>query len=183
MCECLWGLERSITSDIGMDAPQIFGWPLKGCSARAWRCPSPQRAGFEFHEFDWFADLSAMSFDYIPWSCCSSCATFEYVYTVLQQPQDQQDGLGCIDSRMTTCNSIAALQPFSIYVLECIHSAKAQTVKRGIEWKAAATMPDEPVEAAFPSQPLQAMSCVWKDHPTNSNYVQWLLKQEVTDIT
>ena len=41
-------------------------------------------------------------------------------------------------------------------------------------------MPDEPVEVAFPSQPLQAMSCVRKDHPTSSNYVQWLLKEEVT---
>ena len=32
MCECLWGLERSMTSDIGMDAPQIFGWE-EGCSS------------------------------------------------------------------------------------------------------------------------------------------------------
>ena len=115
LCESLWGVySRSMTSDIGMDGPQILGWLLKGCSARAWRCASPERAGSEFHGFDWFADLSAMSFDYILWSCCSSCATFEYMY-ILQQPQDPQDGLGCIDSRMTTCNSIAALQPFSTY--------------------------------------------------------------------
>ena len=171
MCECLWGIERSITSDIGMDGPQIFGWPLKGCSARAWRCSSPQRAGFEFHEFDWFADLSAMNFDYIPWSCCSSCATFEYVYIATTarstrwawMHRQQNDYL----QQHCSIAAILDLRPG-------MHSQCQST-----EWKAAATMPDEPVEVAFPSQLLQAMSCVWKDHPTNSNYVQWLLKEEV----
>ena len=172
LCECLWGVySRSMTSDIGMDGPQIFGCLLKGCSARAWRCSSPQRAGSEFHGFHWFADLSAKSIDYMLWSCCSSCATFEYVY-IATTARSTKMRLDASTAEWLLATALQHCSHSRFTVLECIHSAKAQTVKRGIEWKVAATMPDEPVEAAFPSQPLQAMSCVWKDHPTSSNYAE-----------
>ena len=65
-----------------------LGWTDLRFLGDSWKAAVPEPDAVLLHSvqapnfigFDWFADLSAMSIDYILWSCCSSCATFEYVY-------------------------------------------------------------------------------------------------------